>query len=79
MNNNIINLKMGNGINVIVDRNNICASPYELQEYFNDLFTVKKKYKKDERINLSQLCNVYYDLLFCGINRETKEMSFRLC
>lgn len=77
--NNIINLTMDSGISVKVDRNNICASPYELQEYFNELFVVKKKYNKDERINLSSYCDCMFNLMFCGINKENKEMSFRLC
>lgn len=77
--NNIINLKVNNNINVEVDRNNIFVSPYELQEHFDDMFKFKKKYSKNERINLSQICDFYYDLMFCGINKKTKVMLFKLC
>lgn len=78
--NNIINLKVNNSIKVEVDRDNIIGvNQYELQEYFDDLFKVKKKYNKNERINLSQICDFCYDLIFCGIDKKTKVMSFKLC
>lgn len=77
--NNIINLKVNNNINVEVDRNNLCISPYELQENFDDLFKFKKKYSKGECIKLSQLSDICCDILFCGIDKETKVMSFKLC
>lgn len=78
--NNIINLKVNNSINVEVNRNNIVGvNKYELQEHFDDLFKFKRKYSKNERINLSQICDFCYDLIYCGIDKETKVMSFKLC
>lgn len=78
--NNIINLKVNNSINVEVDRNNIVGiSSYELQEHFDDLFKFKKKYSKSEIINLSNICDCVFNLMFCGIDKETKVMSFKLC
>ena len=73
-------IKMNNGINVKVDKGNIRGvSQYEIKENLEDLFQFKKIYKKNERINLSQICNTMFDLIFCGSNKETKEISFRLC
>ena len=78
--NNIINLKVNNSINVEVDRNNVIGvSPYELQEHFDDLFKFQKKYYKNQIINLSNICDCMFNLMFCGIDKKTKVMSFKLC
>lgn len=78
--NNKINLKVNNNINVEVDRNNIAGvSRYELQEHFNDMFKFQKKYSKNQIIHLSNICDCMFNLMFCGINKETKVMLFKLC
>jgi hypothetical protein len=78
--NNIINIEMNNGINVKVDRGTIIGvSSYELQEHLEDLFKIKKTYKSKEVIKLSSLCDVMFDLIFCGRSKTTKEIYFKLC
>lgn len=80
INNNIINLTMNNGINVRVDKGNIIGlSKYELEEHLTDLFKFKKSYKSKEVIKLSELCDCMWNIMFCGVNKENKEMSFRIC
>lgn len=76
---NIINLTMDNGINVRVDKGSLKVSKYEIQEHISELFEFKRKYKKLETINLSSYCDCMFDLIFCGINKESREMSFKLC
>jgi len=77
--NNIVNLKMENGINVRVDKGETKVSQYEIKEHLEDLFMFKKKYKKSELIELSSFCDCMWNLMFCGSNKETREMSFKLC
>jgi len=72
-------IKMNNGINVKVNKGDIKISIYDIEENIKELFEFKKKYNKGEKILLSNICNCMYDLLFCGRNKETKEMLFRLC
>lgn len=62
--NNIIKIKMDNGVILKVNRNNICISQYELQEHFEDLFKFKKSYKKLETIRLSTICDCMFDVIF---------------
>jgi len=77
--NNIVNLKMNNGINVKVDKGDIKVSQYEIQEHIEDLFKHKKRYKSKEIIRLSDICDCMWNIMFCGINKENREMSFKLC
>lgn len=77
--NNVINLTMDNGINVVVNKGDIKVSQYEIKEHLEDLFHFKKSYKKNEIINLSNICDSMFDLVFCGCNKENKELSFKLC
>lgn len=77
--NNIINLKMNNGINVVVNKGDMKISQYEIQEHLEDLFKYKKQYKKSEIIKLSSICDCMWNIMFCGINKENKELSFKLC
>lgn len=79
-NNNIVELQMDNGINVKIDKGNIIGvSRYDLEDHISELFKFKKKYIKKEVIKLSSICNICCDLLFCGIDKETKEIVFKLC
>ena len=79
MMNNIINLKMKNGINVKVDKGDIKVSQYEVKEHLEDLFLFKRKYKKSEIIKLSSICDCVFNIMFCGINKESREITFKLC
>lgn len=80
MYNNTVNFKMSSGINVSVDRCDIKGiSPCEIEFQIKELFRVKKKYNIKEIIKLSEICDCMFNLIFCGINKETKEMSFKLC
>jgi hypothetical protein len=73
-------IKMQNGISVKIDKGNIVGiSPYEVEEYLEDLFKFKKSYKKNERIKLSAICDSVFDLIFCGSNKNTKEVLFKIC
>lgn len=73
-------IKMNNGINVKIDKGNVVGvNKYELKEHLEDLFKFKKRYKTNERINLSLLCDCMFDLIFCGSNKNTKEILFRIC
>lgn len=73
-------IKMKNGINVKVDKGNIVGvNRYELQEHLEDLFKFKKTYKKNEKILLSTICDSMFDIIFCGSNKETREISFKIC
>jgi hypothetical protein len=73
-------IKMNNGINVKVDKGNTKGvSKYDLEEHLIDLFEFKKTYKKFEVIKLSSFCDCFFNLMFCGSNKNTKEMSFRIC
>lgn len=75
----INNIKMNNGMNVVVDKGELKVSPYEIQEHLEELFEYKKIYKKSEVIKLSSICDCLWDIMFCSINKESKEMSFKLC
>lgn len=80
INNNIVELQMDNGINVKIDKGNIIGvSKYDLEDHISELFKFKKKYKSKELIELSSICDCMFNLIFCGINKETKAMSFKLC
>jgi hypothetical protein len=73
-------IKMQNGIKVRVDKGNtIGVNKYELEEHLEDLFKFKTSYKKNERIYLSSICDVMFDLTFCGSNKYTKEVLFKIC
>lgn len=73
-------IKMNNGINVKVDKGNVIGvSQYELQEHLEDLFKMKKSYKSKEVIKLSSICDCMFDMIFCGSNKTTKEIVFKLC
>jgi hypothetical protein len=73
-------IKMQNGINVKVDKGNtVGINKYELEEHLQDLFKFKTSYKKNERIYLSSISDVMFDLIFCGSNKNTKEILFRIC
>ena len=76
----IINFKMNNGINIKVDRGEIKGiNPCEIEFQIEEMFKVKRKYKSKEIIELSNICNCMWDIMFCGSDKETKEISFRLC
>lgn len=78
--NNIVNLNMTNGITVKVDKGNSNGiSIYELQDHIEDLFKIKKSYKSKEVIKLSNFSDSMFDLVFCGCNRVTKEILFKIC
>jgi len=80
INNNIVSLTMDNGINVKVDKGNIKGvNKYELEDHISELFKFKKKYKSKELIELSSVCDCMWNLMFCSINKESREMSFKLC
>jgi hypothetical protein len=73
-------IKMNNGINVKVDKGNTKGvSKYDLEEHLEDLFKFKKSYKMNEKIRLSTICDAMFDLIFCGSNKNTKEILFRIC
>jgi putative component of toxin-antitoxin plasmid stabilization module len=75
----IINLKMSNGINVRIDKGDIKVSQYYIQDYIEDLLELRIECEEGSRINLSNICDCVFDLIFCGSNKNTKEMSFRIC
>ena len=76
---NIINLTMKNGINVKIDKTGFLISKYDIEEHIIGLFEVKKKYNKLEIIKLSEICDCIFNIMFCGLNKNTKEMVFKLC
>jgi len=76
---NIVNLTMDNGINVRVDKGEIKVSQYYIQDYIEDLLELKIEYKEGSKINLSNICDCVFDLIFCGSNKENREISFKLC
>jgi hypothetical protein len=79
---NNIKINSNNGILVNIERGNAYISKYELdtlEDQVNDLLKFKTKYKKDETIKLSNLCDFMHDLMFCGINKERKEIMFKIC
>jgi len=76
----MVNFKMSSGINVSVDRGDIKGvNPCEIEFQIKELFRVKKKYESKELIELSLICDCMWDIIFCGINKESREMSFKLC
>lgn len=76
----MVNFKMSSGINVRVDRGDIKGiNPCEIEFQIEELFRVKNKYSKKEIIKLSEICNCMFNLMFCSSNKESKEMSFKLC
>jgi hypothetical protein len=70
---------MGNGTKVKVIKGDMNIRYYELKEQIEELFYFKKNYKSKERINLSNFTDSMYDLLFYGINKDTKEIYFKAC
>jgi hypothetical protein len=78
-NENIIIVEMENGTKVKVIKGNMNIRYYELKEQIEDLFYFKKSYKSKELIPLSKICDSMYDLLFYGIDKDTKEIYFRAC
>jgi hypothetical protein len=55
------------------------VSKYDLEEHITGLFEIKKHYNKGEIIKLSEICDCFYNIMFCGANKITKEMVFKLC
>ena len=76
---NIVNLTMDNGIKVKVNKSGFLVSKYDIEEHLIGLFDIKKKYNKSEIIKLSSICDCMFDIMFCGINKKNKELSFKLC
>lgn len=76
---NKVTINMSNGIVVNIDKGNIEAKYYDLVENIEDLLKFKKQYKSKEKIFLSKISDCMYDLMYCGINKEKKEILFKLC
>ena len=62
---------------VLIDRGNAFIGSYELKEPIIDLFSMKKEFKVGEKIELSKVADVMFDLVYQGINNN-KEI-FKLC
>lgn len=77
--NNVVNLKLSNGIIVNIDKGNLFVSRYELEDHIDDLLKFKKKYKPKEIIKLSDICDAMFNIMYCGVNKEKKEIMFKLC
>ena len=62
---------------VLIDRGNTFIGSYELKEPIVDLFSMKRDFKVGEKIELSKVADVMFDLVYQGTNNN-KEI-FKLC
>ena len=62
---------------ILVDRGNAFIDSYEIKEPIIDLFSMKKEFEVGEKIELSKVADVMFDLVYQGINNN-KEI-FKLC
>lgn len=60
---NTIRVTMGD-VAAIINTNGRVVNPYELEENINGLFQVKKKFKVNEKIDLSNFCDTFINLKF---------------
>lgn len=76
---NKVTINLSNGIVVNIDKGNIEAKYYDLVDNIEDLLKFKKQYKPKEIIKLSDICDTMFNIMYCGIDKEKKEISFKLC
>ena len=69
--NNIVNLKMENGINVRVDKGETKVSQYEIKEHLEDLFMFKKKLP----VNLALFLSLCFNFMLFFVSRPKSAMG----
>ena len=62
---------------ILVDRGNAFIDSYEIKEPIVDLFSMKRDFEMGEKIELSKVADVMFDLVYQGTNNN-KEI-FKLC
>lgn len=75
-NGRFVTIPLNNNI-ALIDRGDSYISSYEIIEPVIDLFMVKDKFDVGEKIELSKVADVCFDLIYTG-NNNNKEM-FKLC
>lgn len=76
---NIIKVNFKDGEIKDIQKDNESIGYYELKQNIEELFKFKTKYKRNELIKLSMFCDSTYDLMFLGINKDNKEIMFKVC
>lgn len=74
--NRFVNVDLGN-IKVKVDRTGKYVNENEVKEVVRDLFYVGSKIEPKKKLSLSNVCDVYYDLICDKISGN--EISMRVC
>lgn len=62
---------------VLIKIDNVFARTDEIEEQVKDLFRVKSNFKQGEKIELSKIVDVDFDISYLGI--EKSKPTFKLC
>lgn len=62
---------------VLIKIDNVFAREEEIEEQVKDLFRVKSNFKQGEKIELSKIVDVDFDIMYAGI--EKSKLTFKLC
>jgi hypothetical protein len=76
---NIIKVNFQDGEVKGIGIDNDSIKYYELKQNIEELFKFKKSFKQKEVVALSKISDVMYDLMFLGINKNSKEILFKVC
>lgn len=77
----VVDVRIKENIVAKVDRKNFFISQEEIKMLVNDIISQTNSLKKNQIIEVSRMCDVYYDLKFQGSRKinDMQELYFNVC